>query len=91
MRHLSWIAAAAVLCLALITPAQVFAEASAETTVATVGLRRAISAADIANATLAGGVAIGSTCGVSNLNGIPGLLGGLAALAHDLAGQPTEA
>jgi len=83
-------------------------------------LRRGIDAADIANATLAGGVAIGSTCdkvslpvafgigavagfastfgfaviqeklqkglrlvdtcGVSNLHGIPGLLGGLAAL-----------
>lgn len=87
---------------------------------ATVLLRRHIDAADIANATLAGGVAIGSTCdlvslpvafgigavagfvstfgfamiqeklqktfrlvdtcGVSNLHGIPGLLGGLAAL-----------
>lgn len=87
---------------------------------ATVLLRRGIDAADIANATLAGGVAIGSTCdrvslpvafaigavagfastfgfaviqeklqkglrlvdtcGVSNLHGIPGLLGGLAAL-----------
>jgi ammonium transporter Rh len=87
---------------------------------ATVVLRRGIDAADIANATLAGGVAIGSTCdrvslpvafvigavaglistfgfaviqdklqkslrlvdtcGVSNLHGIPGLLGGLAAL-----------
>ena len=87
---------------------------------ATTLLRRGIDAADIANATLAGGVAIGSTCdrvslpvafaigamagfaatfgfaviqeklqkalrlvdtcGVSNLHGIPGLLGGLAAL-----------
>ncbi len=87
---------------------------------ATMLLRRKIDAADIANATLAGGVAIGSTCdkvslpvaffigavagfastfgfaviqeklqkglrlvdtcGVSNLHGIPGLLGGLAAL-----------
>ncbi len=87
---------------------------------ATIMLRRGIDAADIANATLAGGVAIGSTCdkvslpvafgigavagfastfgfaviqeklqkvmrlvdtcGVSNLHGIPGLLGGLAAL-----------
>lgn len=87
---------------------------------ATLLLRRKIDAADIANATLAGGVAIGSTCdkvslpvalligavagfastfgfaviqeklqkifklvdtcGVSNLHGIPGLLGGLAAL-----------
>ncbi len=87
---------------------------------ATVVLRRGIDAADIANATLAGGVAIGSTCdrvslpvafaigavagllstfgfaviqdklqkgmrlvdtcGVSNLHGIPGLFGGLAAL-----------
>ncbi len=83
-------------------------------------LRKHIDAADIANATLAGGVAIGSTCdkvslpvafaigavagfastfgfaviqeklqkgfrlidtcGVSNLHGIPGLLGGIAAL-----------
>lgn len=90
------------------------------TYLATVLLRRSIDAADIANATLAGGVAIGSTCdqislplafcvgavagfastfgfaviqeklqrglrlvdtcGVSNLHGIPGLLGGLAAL-----------
>ncbi len=87
---------------------------------ATIVLRRGIDAADIANATLAGGVAIGSTCdrvslpvafvigavagllstfgfaviqdklqkgmrlvdtcGVSNLHGIPGLFGGLAAL-----------
>ena len=87
---------------------------------ATVLLRKKIDAADIANATLAGGVAIGSTCdkvslpvafaigavagfastfgfaviqeklqkglrlvdtcGVSNLHGIPGLLGGLSAL-----------
>ena len=87
---------------------------------ATMLLRRSIDPADIANATLAGGVAIGSTCdkvslpvafgigavagfastfgfaviqeklqkglrlvdtcGVSNLHGIPGLLGGLAAL-----------
>ena len=90
------------------------------TYLATVLLRREIDPADIANATLAGGVAIGSTCdkvslpvafaigavagfastfgfaviqeklqkglrlvdtcGVSNLHGIPGLLGGLAAL-----------
>jgi len=90
------------------------------TYLATILLRRGIDAADIANATLAGGVAIGSTCdrvslpvafaigavagfastfgfaviqeklqkglrlvdtcGVSNLHGIPGLLGGLAAL-----------
>lgn len=90
------------------------------TYVATILLRRGIAAADIANATLAGGVAIGSTCdkvslpvafligavagfastfgfakiqsglqkklrlvdtcGVSNLHGIPGLLGGLMAL-----------
>ncbi|MCP4546911.1 MAG: ammonium transporter [bacterium] len=90
------------------------------TYVATIALRRKICAADIANATLAGGVAIGSTCdhvsltvamiigviaglastfgfaviqerlqrglkmvdtcGVSNLHGIPGLIGGLAAL-----------
>ncbi|MCX5685090.1 MAG: ammonium transporter, partial [Planctomycetota bacterium] len=88
---------------------------------ATVGLRRKISPADIANATLAGGVAIGAlcarpdffagsfviglaagalsafgfaviqnrlqavlrktdTCGVLYLHGLPGLLGGLAAL-----------
>jgi ammonium transporter Rh len=86
----------------------------------TVALRKQISAADIANATLAGGVAIGSTCdsttplvamiigiaagsastfgfavvhakiekaanlrdtcGVCNLHGIPGLLGGIAAV-----------
>jgi ammonium transporter Rh len=87
---------------------------------ATVTLRRKINAADIANATLAGGVAIGSacstatpaaafvigilagalstfgfaviqgrlqglikkidTCGVMYLHGLPGILGGLAAL-----------
>jgi ammonium transporter Rh len=87
---------------------------------ATITLRKKICAADIANATLAGGVAIGSTCdhvsltgamiigvvaglastfgfaviqdrlqrglkmvdtcGVSNLHGIPGLIGGLAAI-----------
>jgi ammonium transporter Rh len=85
-----------------------------------VGLRKKISIADIANAALAGGVAIGSTCavashteagiigiiagalstfgfaviqsrqqklmkiidtcGVTNLHGLPGLMGGLAAL-----------
>jgi len=90
------------------------------TYVATMVLRRKICAADIANATLAGGVAIGSTCdqvslntamiiggvagaastfgfaaiqerlqkglklvdtcGVSNRHGIPGVLGGLAAI-----------
>jgi ammonium transporter Rh len=87
---------------------------------ATVSFRKKISAADIANATLAGGVAIGSscdsiapggafmvgilagvlstygfailqpklealikktdTCGVINLHGMPGVLGGLSAL-----------
>ena len=90
------------------------------TYVASVGLRGKISLADIANAALAGGVAIGATCdyashtfaviigilagglstfgfaiiqekqqklmklidtcGVSNLHGLPGLLGGLVAL-----------
>lgn len=85
-----------------------------------VGLRKKVSIADIANAALAGGVAIGSTCsaashsfagiigimagsistigfaliqskqqkwmrlidtcGVTNLHGLPGLMGGLAAL-----------
>jgi len=90
------------------------------TYVASVGLRGKISLADIANAALAGGVAIGATCdhatytgaiiigalagglstfgfaiiqakqqnlmklidtcGVSNLHGLPGLMGGLAAL-----------
>jgi ammonium transporter Rh len=117
-------------CSALVAPAQVPATAmnvvmalcgsTLLTYVATVTLRRGICAADIANATLAGGVAIGSTCasvslpaafaigaaagavstfgfaviqghlqkhlrlvdtcGVSNLHGIPGLIGGLAAL-----------
>jgi ammonium transporter Rh len=117
-------------CSALVAPAQVPATAmnvvvalcgsTLLTYFATVTLRRGICAADIANATLAGGVAIGSTCasvslpaafaigavaglvstfgfaviqgplqkhlrlvdtcGVSNLHGIPGLLGGLAAL-----------
>jgi ammonium transporter Rh len=90
------------------------------TYIASVTIRGKINAADIANAALAGGVAIGSTCdfathgeamiigivagavstigfaiiqkheeklfriidtcGVSNLHGIPGLLGGLAAI-----------
>lgn len=90
------------------------------TYIASVGLRGKISLADIANAALAGGVAIGATCdhasfssaiiigglagglstfgfaiiqekqqkimklidtcGVSNLHGLPGLMGGLAAL-----------
>jgi ammonium transporter Rh len=90
------------------------------TYVASVSIRGKINAADIANAALAGGVAIGATCdyathfeamiigifagavstigfaifqdkqekfhkivdtcGVSNLHGIPGLLGGLAAI-----------
>ncbi|MFH2094110.1 MAG: ammonium transporter [Bacteroidota bacterium] len=90
------------------------------TYMATISLRGKINAADIANASLAGGVAIGSvcntaspgeaiiigllagaistfgfaivqsrlqkglklvdTCGVSNLHGIPGILGGIAAL-----------
>lgn len=90
------------------------------TYIASVGLRGKISLADIANAALAGGVAIGSTCdhasfssaliigglagglstfgfaiiqgkqqklmklidtcGVTNLHGLPGLMGGLAAL-----------
>ena len=90
------------------------------TYIVSVGLRKKINIADIANATLAGGVAIGSacavashsesmiigilagaistfgfaviqsrqqkwmkiidTCGVTNLHGIPGLLGGIAVL-----------
>ena len=117
-------------CAALVPPEMVAATAinvvfalsgsTLLTYLATVALRRGIDAADIANATLAGGVAIGATCdqvsmpvafligavaglastfgfavvqaglqkrlrlvdtcGVSNLHGIPGLLGGLAAL-----------
>jgi len=104
--------------------------ATLATYVASVRLRGKISAADIANATLAGGVAIGSTCdfatntqafligalagtlstfgfaliqsrlqalvkgidtcGVMYLHGIPGLLGGLAALfvVKDIAMGP---
>jgi len=90
------------------------------TYIVSVGLRKKVSIADIANAALAGGVAIGSTCanashslavvigilagalstfgfaviqtrqqklmkiidtcGVTNLHGLPGLMGGLAAL-----------
>ncbi|MCX6273361.1 MAG: hypothetical protein NTU44_19500 [Bacteroidetes bacterium] len=90
------------------------------TYIMTISLRKKISVADIANAALAGGVAIGSTCmtashtaamvigilagalstfgfaviqskqqkwmklidtcGVTNLHGLPGLMGGLAAL-----------
>jgi ammonium transporter Rh len=117
-------------CAALVTPAQMphtvvnVIVALCGSTIATylfsIALRKKISIADIANAALAGGVAIGSTCaaashtfaviigimagglstigyaiiqsrlqkwakiidtcGVSNLHGIPGLFGGLAAL-----------
>ncbi|MEI7541942.1 MAG: ammonium transporter [bacterium] len=117
-------------CAALVEPANVPATAvnvilalsgsTLATYFATVGFRKKISAADIANAALAGGVAIGSTCdtiapggafivgilagvlstygfailqpklegllkktdtcGVINLHGLPGILGGLAAL-----------
>lgn len=117
-------------CTALVEPANVPATAvnvilalsgsTLATYFATVGFRKKISAADIANAALAGGVAIGSTCdtiapggafivgilagvlstygfailqpklegflkktdtcGVINLHGLPGILGGLAAL-----------
>ena len=118
-------------CAALVIPAEVvhtavnvvlaLSGATIITYIFTVWLRGKIDAADIANASLAGGVAIGSvcnvaspteafiigliagaistigfawvqsrlekslklidTCGVSNLHGIPGLFGGLAALA----------
>jgi ammonium transporter Rh len=118
-------------CAALVSPAAVPATAvnvvlalcgsTLATFFASVGLRGKISAADVANAALAGGVAIGSacdravpgaafgigvvagavstfgfavlqprltrltgkvdTCGVLYLHGLPGLLGGLAALA----------
>jgi len=101
------------------------------TYIVSVGLRKKVSIADIANAALAGGVAIGSTCanashslavvigilagalstfgfaviqsrqqkwmrlidtcGVTNLHGLPGLMGGLAALpiihGIDMQGQ----
>ncbi len=117
-------------CAALVAPADVPATAinvilalcgsTLATYFASVKLRRKISAADIANAALAGGVAIGAvcdktntlnafiigilagavstfafaviqprlerlikktdTCGVLNLHGFPGLLGGLAAI-----------
>jgi ammonium transporter Rh len=118
-------------CAAMVTPAEVphtavnvvlaLCGSTLATYFATVGLRRQISPADIANATLAGGVAIGAlcarpdffagafilgllagtlstfgfaviqprlqnaikkidTCGVLYLHGLPGLLGGLAAV-----------
>jgi ammonium transporter Rh len=118
-------------CSAMVTPAEVphtaanvilaLCGSTLATYFATVGLRRKISPADIANATLAGGVAIGAlcaradffvgaftlgllagllstfgfaviqprlqnalkkidTCGVLYLHGLPGLLGGLAAV-----------
>ncbi|MEI7596662.1 MAG: ammonium transporter [Bacteroidota bacterium] len=117
-------------CAALVTPEQmphtivnvIFAlcGSTLATYIVSVGLRKKINIADIANATLAGGVAIGSacavashtesmiigilagaistfgfaviqsrqqnwmklidTCGVTNLHGIPGLLGGIAVL-----------
>ena len=117
-------------CAALVVPALVpltvvnvviaLCGATIATYFASISLRRKISIADIANAALAGGVAIGSvcdhashptafvigllagglstlgfavllpklqekiktvdTCGVMNLHGLPGLMGGLAAL-----------
>ena len=117
-------------CAALVTPAQMphtvvnvilaLCGSTLTTYIFSVSLRKKISIADIANAALAGGVAIGSTCasashtmaavigilagglstfgfaviqskqqkwmklidtcGVTNLHGLPGLLGGLAAL-----------
>ncbi|MFH0865819.1 MAG: ammonium transporter [Bacteroidota bacterium] len=117
-------------CAALVTPEQMpstvvnviiaLCGSTIATYIFTVMLRKKISIADIANAALAGGVAIGSTCavashpaalligvlagaistfgfavvqsrlqkglklidtcGVSNLHGLPGLMGGLAAL-----------
>ena len=117
-------------CGALVTPEQIpqtvinvilaLCGSTLATYALTMLIRRKISAADIANAALAGGVAIGSTCdhaspgaaiaigvlagalstfgfavlqskqakimqlvdtcGVTNLHGLPGLLGGLAAI-----------
>jgi len=117
-------------CAALVTPAQMphtvvnvilaLCGSTLTTYIASVSLRKKINIADIANAALAGGVAIGSTCanashtfaviigilagglstfgfaviqsrqqkwmkiidtcGVTNLHGLPGLMGGLAAL-----------
>jgi ammonium transporter Rh len=117
-------------CAALVTPAEmphtvvnvIFAlcGSTLATYIFSISLRKKISIADIANAALAGGVAIGSscvvashtmaaiigimaggistlgfaviqsrqqkwmkiidTCGVTNLHGIPGLMGGLAVL-----------
>lgn len=117
-------------CAALVPPEQVphtvvnvilaLCASTLATYIVSVGLRKKISIADIANAALAGGVAIGSTCadashsmaaiigilagalstfgfaiiqsrqqkfmklidtcGVTNLHGLPGLMGGLAAL-----------
>ncbi|MEI6124088.1 MAG: ammonium transporter [Bacteroidota bacterium] len=117
-------------CAALVTPAEVphtvvnvifaLCGSTLATYIFSISLRKKVSIADIANAALAGGVAIGSacvaathteaaiigimagsistmgfaliqsrqqkwmkiidTCGVSNLHGIPGLMGGLAVL-----------
>jgi ammonium transporter Rh len=117
-------------CAALVTPEQMphtvvnvilaLCGSTLTTYLVSVSIRKKISIADIANAALAGGVAIGSTCahashtiavligimagglstfgfaviqsrqqklmkiidtcGVSNLHGLPGLMGGLAAL-----------
>jgi ammonium transporter Rh len=117
-------------CAALVTPAQMphtvvnvilaLCGSTLTTYIFSVSLRKKISIADIANAALAGGVAIGSTCayashtlavvigilagglstlgfaviqakqqkwmkiidtcGVTNLHGLPGLMGGLVAL-----------
>ena len=117
-------------CAALVTPAQMphtvvnvilaLCGSTLTTYLVSVSIRKKISIADIANAALAGGVAIGSTCadathtmamiigimagalstfgfaviqskqqklmklidtcGVTNLHGLPGLMGGLAAL-----------
>ncbi len=117
-------------CAALVTPEQMpvtvvnvilaLCASTIATYILSISLRKMISIADIANAALAGGVAIGSacadathteaifigimagglstfgfaviqsrqqkfmkiidTCGVTNLHGLPGLMGGLAAL-----------
>jgi ammonium transporter Rh len=117
-------------CAALVTPEQMpstvvnvilaLCGSTITTYIVSVSLRKKVSIADIANAALAGGVAIGSacadathseamiigivagalstfgfaviqsrqqklmklidTCGVTNLHGLPGLMGGIAAL-----------
>lgn len=81
-------------CSALVTPAEVphtainvilaLCGSTLTTYVATVLLRKKISPADIANATLAGGVAIGATCARADFYGGAFLVGAIAGVLSTL-------